>query len=336
MLQRIRFGLALLLFPTAVAIAIEGCDASVDEDDAADGACVAGTPEAVTAYGPRPRDPDEVLLAGVFIGSCIPDDGVTNWTDELYQSPGDGDDGEGRFDVACLAAQTDGCAGVDRCLGIHIALDGPCETRCEDGLLEGCDDSLHFTQCCGSLGMQCSADGDACVPDAGAAACTSDHEATCVDGHPLTCLNGHLTPGADCAAWGLECGISPLSGEAACVGSGPACSEGSASSYSLPFENGLGCSGDTLRICAGGQEHELDCASMAAGFSCQEAGGTFFCGLASECAPSVKDESCDGATLRFCHAGKLEAVDCTALGFTGCGLSGSDAVCTPNGFSPPS
>jgi len=35
--------------------------------------------------------------------------------------------------------------------------------------------------------------------------------------------------------------------------------------------------------------------------------------------------SCDGATLTFCSAGRLEHVDCLALGFTGCEIDRSNS-----------
>ena len=62
---------------------------------------------------------------------------------------------------------------------------------------------------------------------------------------------------------------------------------------------------------------------FAACSDCQSLGALFFCGLASECEPadvgfSRTLDTCDGTILTTCNAGRIEHVDCTTLGFTGC------------------
>jgi hypothetical protein len=46
---------------------------------------------------------------------------------------------------------------------------------------------------------------------------------------------------------------------------------------------------------------------------------------------SAQPASCDGAVLSFCNAGRVEQVDCLALGFSGCEVDSSNNRygCTP-------
>jgi hypothetical protein len=72
----------------------------------------------------------------------------------------------------------------------------------------------------------------------------------------------------------------------------------------------------------------VNCATYGPGFTCQSRDGTFFCGLAAECVPadnyaSAQPARCDGSQLSFCNAGRLETIDCLALGFTGCEVDSS-------------
>ena len=63
-----------------------------------------------------------------------------------------------------------------------------------------------------------------------------------------------------------------------------------------------------------------------------------FCGIADECVPAAPaegsgpDESCEGSTLVFCNAGRIERIDCIELGFEGCRVDG-DLGCVP-GLAP--
>jgi len=106
------------------------------------------------------------------------------------------------------------------------------------------------------------------------------------------------------------------------VGEGASCSE-SIGDSELTNPVGTGCVGNTLRGCLGGQATSVECATQGPGFGCQSLDGTFFCGLAAECVPAETysasaSASCQGTTLTFCNAGRLEHLDCTELGFSGC------------------
>ena len=142
---------------------------------------------------------------------------------------------------------------------------------------------------------------------------------TCTaDGRPTACKNAVLR-GGRCANLGLTCTAG------ACTGTGAACPKDSPSSEAQTYLSGLGCAGTHLRACVGGQEQSVDCAAQGegTGFSCHSAGGSFFCGLGDECAPNERNGGnvpvrCDGNTVVVCNAGRLDRVDCTSLGFTGC------------------
>lgn len=314
-------------------LAVNGCATEADDDGGSGSQCtaVAGAGEPVQPSTPQPHDPGSTLRAGVFVGSCVPDDGIEGNIGHFYRVGS-----FRRVDVSCFEGKANGCGAVKDCMGMTADLQGPCEESCRGGRYEACDDQLHFTMCCASMGMECSTESSECVYDDDAPTCSpGSHMATCVDGHPETCLDGHVTPGPDCAAWGMQCGTSPLSGEAVCVGAGPACDEQSSTSAAIAISPGLGCDGAMLRLCMGGREHSLDCSMVGTGFTCQSFGGASFCGLASECDPDAFAQSCDGTSITLCHVGRVEQVSCTELGFTGCQMvtGKSAAVCVPSPYS---
>jgi hypothetical protein len=90
-----------------------------------------------------------------------------------------------------------------------------------------------------------------------------------------------------------------------------------------------------MTACVGDAEHVIDCAALEPGFSCHapEVSGVprVVCGVAAECAPGdVQEPTCmDATTMAVCNAGRVETVDCTELGFTGCETWGSTAFCGP-------
>ena len=144
-------------------------------------------------------------------------------------------------------------------------------------------------------------------------ACDGTEPPTCTgQGEVLACDRGVLrkTP---CQAQGFICTDGKCTGDgASCVGGSPA---------EVPL--GMSCSGNTLQACVGGRTASIDCATQGPDFSCQSFNGSFFCGLGAECVPandysSPEPATCTGTTLNFCNAGRLEHLECTALGFTGC------------------
>jgi hypothetical protein len=96
------------------------------------------------------------------------------------------------------------------------------------------------------------------------------------------------------------------------------------SSGTIAYE-GVSCTGSTLEACVGGRLTNVDCTTQGPGFGCQTVGTVSFCGLAADCVPAGNGAaseshppSCDGTTLTFCSAGRLEHINCLSLGFTGC------------------
>jgi hypothetical protein len=183
--------------------------------------------------------------------------------------------------------------------------------------------------------MDCSRFGLSCDPAAGcvadvATACDGTETATCTaQGEVLFCGKGFMqkTP---CQALGFSC----VAGQ--CQGEGAACTADSFTELEEVAPVGSGCTGDTLEACLGGHSTTIDCTTQGPGFSCQARAGTFFCGLAAECLPagnysSPEAATCDGTTLSFCNAGRLEHLDCTKLGFSGCDFDSAlgHYGCTP-------
>jgi hypothetical protein len=308
-------------------------DAALDDAALSDGggrdsatASDAVVPVGATFPG-APTDPTALARAAVVFGSCIPDDGIRRFVDRHYRSPVASDPffGDEAFD--CLASTNTGCAAVESCVGVRFDRMGPCEDGCAGETLTACDDEWRFAIDCAEIGRTCDAEAGACV-DATATACDgSSFTPECRAGAPVVCDDGHERSGFRCEDYGLTC-ASP----AACAGSGAACASAVDSPLSLPAE-GIRCTTpSTLEACVNGGTHEIACADIAGGFSCRTVGGASFCGLGDECDPSESTASCDGDTIVFCHAGALERVDCTSLGFTGCTEGGGrdGAFCSPS------
>jgi hypothetical protein len=294
-------------------------------------ACKARPAAAPSLPGPTELDPDVLARAAAVVGSCIPDDGVARsgghiWAEHL---------GAPLFhyrlgaQLDCLANAACGCAAVEQCLGVTygVAPEAGCATQCDGDLLTGCEDGQQLTVNCGHLGQSCDTSLN-CVSEP-AQACDGTNGPTCTaEGEVLYCSRGILrkTP---CQSLGFSC----LNGE--CVGEGSACAD-SPDAAQLEIV-GTGCSGDTLQACLGRHTTTLDCTTQGPGFGCQAAGGVFFCGLAADCTPPNESglpatpASCDGSVLSFCNAGRLEHVDCTSLGFSGCEIDTSipHYGCTP-------
>jgi hypothetical protein len=136
----------------------------------------------------------------------------------------------------------------------------------------------------------------------------------------LRCEHGVMTS-LDCAAFGLICG-SGASG-AACAPPTAACTGTSRR-----------CDSDTAVSCHDGHEVRVECG--AAGMSCnpvdQGARAIGSCTApppaagAAGCDPEARAR-CDGATLRYCSAGRPRAFPCKALGFTRCVSDANGARC---------
>jgi hypothetical protein len=78
---------------------------------------------------------------------------------------------------------------------------------------------------------------------------------------------------------------------------------------------------------------DVDCGKFGTGFSCQSGSNTFFCGQANACVPgSASKPTCEGTSLVVCNAGRIDKIDCTSLGFTGCNAAAG--ACVPSIWGP--
>ena len=138
----------------------------------------------------------------------------------------------------------------------------------------------------------------------------------------LRCEHGVMTS-LDCAAFGLICGSGP--GGAACTPPTAPCAGASRR-----------CDGDVAVSCYDGHEVRVECA--AAGMSCNPTDqGVRAVGACTAPTPAPVPGGgpcdanararCDGATLRYCSAGRPRSFPCKALGFNRCVSDASGARC---------
>jgi hypothetical protein len=129
----------------------------------------------------------------------------------------------------------------------------------------------------------------------------------------LRCDKGKLVS-LDCATFGLVC--APGGDGAACV---PATSRCNGSTTR--------CDGNQAVSCHNGREARVDCG--AAGLSCTAAPGAIAIGTCHAPPPpgggsgcdANAPARCDGASLKYCFAGKTRSYLCKALGFNRCASS---------------
>jgi len=279
---------------------------------------------------PGPKDPDATLRAAIFMGSCVPDDGVQRFLNRFYTRLG-GPPGEPELDdyLPCFASKTNGCQAIEECLGIKVDLSGPCAPTCTGNVLKVCDDQLAFTQDCSKLGLTCSQAEGECVSSTPAGpTCDFDtFQEVCQDGAPRIC-SGTEVSGPVCADYGLACKEAPFGG-VACLGTGASCTSTTVSPLYVNFDEGIACDGTALRTCVSGGEHAVECNTLGTGFTCQTMGAANFCGLSNTCDPNAgNDSTCEGDSVVVCNAGRVDKIDCKTLGFTGCNATWG--TCSPS------
>jgi hypothetical protein len=274
-------------------------------------------------------DAEQVARAAAVVGACLGDDGANRSAAHLWYGRSNARIwGRLGLQAECLATAGGGCDAAATCLGWSLEpTDEECAASCTGSVFAYCAEGYRQQVDCGALGLGC--DPEAFCVDGQAEACDRDTFVNTCDGTtPRICDDGAVHRGPDCAALGLGCA------EGSCIGLGTACTGGSRSYQGDVFYDGIACDGATLVACVDGHEHRLDCASLAPGFACHGVDGVAFCGLAAECVPAAPaegsgpDELCEGSTLVFCNAGRVERIDCVALGFQGCDLAGGQG-CVP-------
>lgn len=287
-----------------------------------------------------PIDPAIAARAALLIATCISDDGVNRTLQEIYLERTT-NPYRTRAVLECLGAKTNGCAAVTDCLGLQYSTDGGCgDAACAGNV---------YNECSGAdfrLSVDCTKTARTCVPQPGAycvgAGETVCNESTTVgtcDGTtPVACVDGILQRGIDCAKYGATCGvITTYSGGGSmtgCKGASGACSGTSNDDAVTARWEGVRCENGKLVGCVQNGLSTLDCAESGIGFTCFDSpdGGSTsmaYCGTAAECSPKSPwnkvAATCDGTSVVMCNGGKIEKIDCTSLGFTGCNAG----LCTP-------
>jgi hypothetical protein len=300
---------------TSDAVADGAVDAGVDGTTAAD---LSAAPDRATS-----NRAEEYARAAVVFASCFPDDGINRNLAAFWDPLPPGQFwARAQTRASCLATAGGGCNALKRCFGYALTLGGPpCQNSCENSTLTVCGtaggQTSRMTINCETVGLGCDPKAY-CTDFSPTTGCDGTIPPFCTtDGRPTACKGGVVVAGGFCAKLGLTCQAG------ACTGSGAACPKDAPASEAETYLNGFACEGPVLHACVGGQEQAITCPFVAEGFTCQSAGGQFFCGLAGECVPDQQTGGnlaarCEGNTVLFCNAGRIDRVDCTSLGFTGC------------------
>jgi hypothetical protein len=133
----------------------------------------------------------------------------------------------------------------------------------------------------------------------------------------LRCEKGRLAS-LDCSAFGLRCAAGP---------SGPGCAAATAACVA----GSRRCEGIVAVDCFNGHEVRVDCA--AAGLQCPAAAGSSTIGACASapattgaCDPGVAAR-CDGASVKYCFAGRPRSYLCKSLGSSRCVSDSRGARC---------
>jgi hypothetical protein len=318
-----------------------GADASTDGTTTnPNGDATTGGDGSIPPAPSGPIDPAAAARAALLIATCISDDGVNRTLQELYLER-TSNPYRSRAVLECLATKTNGCAAVTDCLGLRYSGDGGCgDASCTDNVYSECSGAdFRLTVDCTKTGRTCIAKPGAYCAANGEVECAEDTTAGLCDGTtPVACVDGLLVRGRDCAQYGATCEVlytyqtgGSMTG---CKGAAGACTGTSNDDALTARWEGVRCENGKLVGCLENGLATLDCAESALGFTCFDApdGGSTsaaYCGTAAECSPKSPwakvAATCEGTSVVMCNGGKIEKVDCTSLGFTGCAAG----LCTP-------
>jgi hypothetical protein len=296
------------------------------------------------ATGPTtPLDPAVAARAALLIATCVSDDGVNRTLQQIYLERTT-NPYRSRAVLECLGAKTNGCAAITDCLGIAYSTDGGCgDASCAGNVYQECTSSFRLTVDCSKTARTCVAKPSTYCAAADEVECVESTTPGVCDGTtPISCVDGLLRRGQDCARFGATCGVLYTYGQTAgsmtgCKGAGGSCTGTSNDDAITARWEGQRCENGKLVGCLSNGLATLDCAESAAGFTCFDSpdggtGATAYCGSAAECAPKSPwnkvAATCDGTSVVMCNGGKIEKLDCTTLGFTGCNAG----LCTPGFF----
>ena len=225
------------------------------------------------------------------------------------------------------------CSELRNC-ALRGAKMNACEGRGKSGAVGICDLDGRAISCWHEqvLGVRdCPRGGEQCVVREGNATCalgpcTGENK----EGSPascsasgtriLQCEHGKLQS-LDCAAFGLKCVME--NGVAGCAPATATCANGAKR-----------CEGNVSVGCVHGHEVRVDCG--AAGLSCNGVPGAATVGAcvappaaqAADKCDTNANAKCDGATIKYCYAGKKRSYLCKSLAFDKCVVEGKGARCT--------
>jgi len=227
--------------------------------------------------------------------------------------------------------QANSCASLRSC-ALRGANADACTGRGKQGLVGFCDVDGRALTCWQNQIVavrDCARGKEECLVRDGQAACTlGPCGASVKDGDParcsgsgthlLRCEKGKLAS-LDCAAFGLKC-LTGSAGTSACATQGPACTGTTRR-----------CEGDTAIGCFNEHEVRVDCAAAGLVFAAVPGGTTVGACVspplpAGGCDPS-QTPRCDGASIKYCQAGKPRSLLCKALGFNKCETSRTGPHC---------
>ena len=229
--------------------------------------------------------------------------------------------------------RADSCASLRSC-ALHGASAEACKGRGRQGVVDFCDVEGRAMTCWHDEVLavrDCTRGGEQCIVVDGQATCTlgpcavggkdgDKPRCSASSTHLLHCEKGKLAS-LDCAAFGLKCSTAG-DGTAGCATSGPACSA-----------EARRCDGNVAVGCFNGHEVRVDC--DVAGLVCLPSPGAISVGACSAphassgaCDPGQK-ATCDGGSIRYCHAGRSRSYSCKALGFQKCDARKNGVRCGP-------
>ncbi|MGO8991693.1 MAG: hypothetical protein ACLQVI_00085 [Polyangiaceae bacterium] len=223
-----------------------------------------------------------------------------------------------------------------------------CAGHGRDGRVGWCDASGRAVSCSYEkvIGVrECARSGEECVQVGDDATCVLGRKTECTEdeaqneenalkGNPkrgpvtwcspsgnraIQCDHGRLGS-EDCSAFGLAC--ATVDGKAGCATTSAACAGKAAR-----------CEGNVAIGCMQGHQVRVDCG--AAGLACEKrrsgAGAVGACVAHGGGCRAGERPRCEGATIRYCFAGKERSYSCTGVGFEKCVKEGGEVRCGGGG-----
>jgi hypothetical protein len=223
------------------------------------------------------------------------------------------------------------CTDLRRC-ALRGAKADACVGRGGEGVADYCDAEGRALSCLHDKVVavrDCPRGGEQCAVRGGEAYCAlGSCPPEILEGAPpvcsasgtrvLRCQRGRLVS-LDCGAFGLKCAVA--GGVPGCASDTAACSS-----------SAVRCEGAVAVGCHQGHEVRIDC--RAAGLTCSPSAAPRAVGAcatpesADACDPAAPAR-CDGASIKYCSAGRPRSVSCKAQGFTRCINDSRGIRCAP-------